>query len=209
MHPRRLSRASSDSEASDTTSDSDSSSDFSYFKHRPNYVRPGKQFGKDYGPQWATDVTKLGMELEHVIKHIEPTDFPNYSSIADLGPESDLEEHHQRFQRHSIHDVKDSELGDLIQVIRNFTSVRSDVPELMKPLLLPVIDETMEQLSAFKMFIFSDKAEQATAGAQDEELYMGGPTSLKIDGEEIPGDEGTGEDIAGEIHLAAMVAEEH
>ena len=210
-HPRRLSRVSSDSETSDTTSDSgsSSSSEFSYFKHRPNYVRPGEIFGKDYGPQWATDVTKQGVELEYVMKHLEPSDFPNYSSIADLGPESDLEEYHQRFQRHSIHEVKGSELPDLIQVIRNFISVRSDVPEPMKPLLLPVIDKTMEQLSAFKRFIFSNEAEQATAGAQDKELYMGGPTSLKTQGEELPGDEGTEEDIAREKQLAVMVAEEH
>ena len=208
-YPRRLSRASSDSEASDTTSDSGSNFEFSYFKHCVNYVRPGKLFGKDCGPQWATDVTKLGMELKYVMKHINPSDFSSYSSIADLGPESDLEEWHQRFQRHSLHEVKDSELLYLSQVIRNFTSVRSDVPEPMKPLLLPVIDQTMEQLSAFKRSIFSNEAEQATAGAQDKEPYMGGPTSLKIKGEELPGDEGTEEDIAAGIPLAATVAEEH
>lgn len=189
------------------TDDSDNDSDYFMPRYYPR-VRSGCIFGKDYGPRWARDVIDLGMAIADVINDMDPSEFPNYSRIADLGPESDLEECFQQFQSHTIHEVKQSDMGRLYRIIRKIRAIRRHVPDLMRSLLIPVIDETIERLRSFKKPSLREEG-QATAGAQDEEMYLERATSLRIKAEQAPGNEGSREGSAGGIHLAAIVAEEY
>ena len=193
---------------SDSDSNSDFDADFDDFMPRANTrFSSERQLRKDYRPRWIINLADLGMELEYVIKHINPNDFRGYSRIADLGPESHLEAYHRRFQGHNVHETVESDMEHVCRITRKFKAIRRRVPGLMKALLFPVIDETIVRLESFKLCLLA-KNPQATAGAQDAELCFGGPTSLKIEAEEAPRNDETGEGTAGGIHLAGMVAED-